>query len=212
MTYLGSRSLEAVRVCAAWPDHDPALRIQLGRRLDPEDDEPFPLDRHGVHDIAQPHVDGFSDEIGLPAAAYSEAVFAHFLRAYPTVPPPFYDVAATSWTPQRRALTVVAPGNYVCAMRAVGLKVLNDRLSEYVRLAAAGETVLVTDRDPVVAEIVPPRTERSPVLANALLADAVRKGWLTPPAVPGTGPAPAPAPVMTLDQLLMELDEDGSDQ
>ena len=53
-------------------------------------------------------------------------------------------------------------------MRSVGLKVL-DKLSEYERLAAAGET----DRDRVVAEIVPPRAERSPLLADALLADAV---------------------------------------
>ena len=42
-------------------------------------------------------------------------------------------------------------------MRSVGLKVLKNKLSEYVRLAAGGETVLVTDRDRVVAEIVPPR-------------------------------------------------------
>ena len=40
-------------------------------------------------------------------------------------------------------------------MRAVGLKVLKNRLSEYVRLAAGGETVLVTDRDRVVAELGP---------------------------------------------------------
>ena len=61
-------------------------------------------------------------------------------------------------------------------MRSVGLKVLNNKLSEYLRLAASGETVLVTDRDRVVAEIVPPRAERSPILADALLADMVRKG------------------------------------
>ncbi len=61
------------------------------------------------------------------------------------------------------------------------IKVLNNRLSEYVRLAASGETVLVTDRDRVVAEIGPPRKTRSPILADALLAEAVRKGWLTPP-------------------------------
>ena len=42
-------------------------------------------------------------------------------------------------------------------MRAVGLRVLKNRLSEYVRLAASGETVLVTDRERVVAEIVPER-------------------------------------------------------
>ena len=55
-------------------------------------------------------------------------------------------------------------------MRAVGLKTLKNRLSEYVRLVAGGETVLVTDRDQVVAELVPPRGGRSPLLADALLA------------------------------------------
>lgn len=43
---------------------------------------------------------------------------------------------------------------------------LNSRLSEYIRLAASGETVLVTDRDRVVAEIGPPRPTRSPILAS----------------------------------------------
>ncbi len=97
-------------------------------------------------------------------------------------------------------------------MRSVGLKVLNNKLSEYVRLAAAGETVLVTDRDRVVAEIVPPRAERSPILADALLADAVRKGWLTPAAMPGAGPPPKPPPVMTMEELLDMLDEARSDR
>jgi prevent-host-death family protein len=49
-------------------------------------------------------------------------------------------------------------------MRSVGLKVLKNKLSEYVRLAAQGETVLVTDRDRVVAEIIPPEKNRTPVL------------------------------------------------
>ena len=61
------------------------------------------------------------------------------------------------------------------------MKVLNSRLSEYVRMAASGETVLVTDRGRVVAEIGPPKVTRSPILADALLAEAVRKGRLTPP-------------------------------
>ena len=68
-------------------------------------------------------------------------------------------------------------------MRAVGLKMLKNKLSEYVRFAAAGETVLITDRDAVVAEIVPPRPGRSPMLADAFLAEAVRRGWITPPAL-----------------------------
>ena len=36
-------------------------------------------------------------------------------------------------------------------MRTVGLKVLKNKLAEYVRIAAAGERVLISDRDRVVA-------------------------------------------------------------
>ena len=97
-------------------------------------------------------------------------------------------------------------------MRSVGLKALNSRLSEYVRIAAAGETVLVTNRDRVVAEIGPPRPERSPILADAMLADAVRKGLLTPPTAPGSGPPPAPPPIMSLEESLALLDEIRSDR
>ena len=89
---------------------------------------------------------------------------------------------------------------------------LNSRLSEYVRLAAAGETILVTDRDHVVAEIGPPRETRNPVLADAMLADAVRNGWLTPPALPLSEIPERPAPVMPLRELLSELDSDRRDR
>jgi antitoxin (DNA-binding transcriptional repressor) of toxin-antitoxin stability system len=89
-------------------------------------------------------------------------------------------------------------------VRSVGLKVLKNRLSEYVRLAAGGETVLVTDRDRVVAELVPPREGRSPLLQDALLAEAVRNGWLTPPTLPPAGPPPR-LPVATMDELMREL-------
>jgi antitoxin (DNA-binding transcriptional repressor) of toxin-antitoxin stability system len=41
--------------------------------------------------------------------------------------------------------------------KAVGVKQLKARLSEYLRLVKAGETVLVTDRDEVVAELRPAR-------------------------------------------------------
>jgi antitoxin (DNA-binding transcriptional repressor) of toxin-antitoxin stability system len=96
-------------------------------------------------------------------------------------------------------------------MRSVGLKMLKNKLSEYVRLAAGGETVLVTDRDRVVAEIVPPQSGRSPLLADALLAEAVREGWLTPPALAGGGPPPR-KPVMTLRQLMQDLQQDREDR
>jgi len=92
-------------------------------------------------------------------------------------------------------------------MRSVGLKVLKNKLSEYVRIAAGGETVPVTDRDRVVAELVPPQTGRSPIVADALLADAVREGWLTPAALAGSGPPPR-KPVMAFRDLMTELRHD----
>lgn len=40
-------------------------------------------------------------------------------------------------------------------MKAVGVKSLKARLSEYLRAVRAGETLLVTDRNVVIAEIRP---------------------------------------------------------
>jgi antitoxin (DNA-binding transcriptional repressor) of toxin-antitoxin stability system len=92
-------------------------------------------------------------------------------------------------------------------MRSVGVKVLKNKLSEYVRMAAAGETVLVTDRDRVVAELGPPRAGTSPLLTDALLADAVRNGWLAPPLV-HDGTAPPRLPVAPVREVLAELARD----
>ncbi len=96
-------------------------------------------------------------------------------------------------------------------MRSVGLKVLKNKLSEYVRLAEKGETVLVTDRDRVVAEISPPREGRAPRIDDVELADAVRRGLVTPPALHRLGP-PGRAPVAPLAAILAELDEDRTER
>lgn len=96
-------------------------------------------------------------------------------------------------------------------MRAVGLKTLKNKLSEYVRLASRGETVLVTDRDRVVAELVPPRAQRAESLADVQLAEAVRRGWVRPPVLPA-GTVPARKPVAPLDVLLSELRGDREDR
>ena len=96
-------------------------------------------------------------------------------------------------------------------MRAVGLKTRKNKLSEYVRLAAGGETVLVTDRDRVVAELVPPQHGRGAFLGDVQLADAVRRGWLTPPTLPAVG-APPRRPVARLDDLLAELADDRAER
>ncbi|MEO8436851.1 MAG: type II toxin-antitoxin system Phd/YefM family antitoxin [Chloroflexota bacterium] len=96
-------------------------------------------------------------------------------------------------------------------MRAVGLKILKNRLSEYVRLAASGETVLVTDRERVVAELVPPREGRATLAQDAMLADAVRSGWLTPALGASDGSVPH-RPIAPLDLLLTELARDRADR
>src|SRR5438552_558930 len=90
-------------------------------------------------------------------------------------------------------------------MRAVGFKTLKNKLSEYIRLAASGETVLVPDRDRVVAEIVPPQPGRGAFLADAMLADAARRGWVTPPTLVGAG---APPRKPKFRDLMREPDQD----
>ena len=98
-------------------------------------------------------------------------------------------------------------------MYTVGLKVLKNKLSEYVRLAAAGETVLVTDRARVVAELGPPRPGLEGIMSDAVLARGIREGWLTPPTHPGTGPPPRkPVKGLSLDQLLADLERDRDDR
>ena len=96
-------------------------------------------------------------------------------------------------------------------MRAVGLKILKNRLSEYVRLAAGGETVLITDRDRVVAEITPPAPGRGQRVDDAVLADLVRNGCLTPALIGPGGDVPR-LPVARLGTLLKELDRDRADR
>lgn len=96
-------------------------------------------------------------------------------------------------------------------MRVVGIKTLKNRLSEYVKVAAGGETVLVTDRDRVVAELRPPQPGRAERLDDALLAEAVRSGWLQAPVVT-SGALPPRQPVASLDDLLGELAKDRSER
>jgi antitoxin (DNA-binding transcriptional repressor) of toxin-antitoxin stability system len=96
-------------------------------------------------------------------------------------------------------------------MRTVGLKVLKNKLSEYVRIAASGETVLIADRERVVAELIPPGEGRAPRVADAMLAELVRSGLLTPALRP-PGPPPATEPVAAWSELANELAADRRDR
>jgi prevent-host-death family protein len=93
-------------------------------------------------------------------------------------------------------------------MRTVGLKILKNKLSEYVRLAAAGETVVITDRNRVVAEIVPPRRE-----PESIIERGVREGRIRLATRGVNWPPPRkPIPGLTLEQLMTELDQNREDR
>jgi antitoxin (DNA-binding transcriptional repressor) of toxin-antitoxin stability system len=91
-------------------------------------------------------------------------------------------------------------------MRAVDIKRLKSQLSEYIRLAATGEIVLITDRDRIVAELRPPSASRAEEAPNALLAEAVRRGLIRPAALL-PGPPPAAEPASLLEDILAGLDK-----
>ena len=66
-------------------------------------------------------------------------------------------------------------------MKAVGIKVLKDNLSKYLKLVRSGEIVWVTDRDEVIAEIHSPTVPIPQKLSawDAFLNDEVRRGAIT---------------------------------
>lgn len=110
----------------------------------------------------------------------------------------------------------VATGDYITAMLTVGIKELKNKLSTYVRAAASGETVLVTDRGTIVAELVPPRSERNmPETSEAerKMAELVRSGIATPAKLRPDAPLPPRQPaIMTQEEFLRDLAAGRGDQ
>lgn len=96
-------------------------------------------------------------------------------------------------------------------MYTIGIKALRNQLSDYVRLAANGETVLVTERDRVVAELGPPRQDRSALLAEVLMADAIDKGLIRPPVTPSKA-VPQTEKVAAWAEIARELEQDREDR
>ena len=98
-------------------------------------------------------------------------------------------------------------------MKTVGLKVLKNKLSEYVRIAASGETVRVTDRGRVVVEMNAPLSAHNDGKKESVLERGIREGWITPAKNPHSGPPLAPPPgIMTLEELMAEIDADREDR
>jgi antitoxin (DNA-binding transcriptional repressor) of toxin-antitoxin stability system len=98
-------------------------------------------------------------------------------------------------------------------MKAVGIKQLKARLSEYVRLARAGELILVSDRDEIVAQLGP--AQHLPPTGDGIdqvLDRLVREGQITRARqVKGASdwsPRPLGLPRDTVSRLLEDLRSD----
>lgn len=93
-------------------------------------------------------------------------------------------------------------------MQTVGITVLKNDLRRYVKLAAAGETVLVTDHGEIVAELGPPkRGRRRRDAAKDGLADDESQGLVVRAKRRGP-PRLKRRPTATLEEILRELRED----
>jgi antitoxin (DNA-binding transcriptional repressor) of toxin-antitoxin stability system len=103
----------------------------------------------------------------------------------------------------------VTTGGHFEDMRTIGVKQLKARLSEFLRAVRAGETILVTDRDQVVAELSPPRRvhPRSDELADTLeqLSDAGEVTLPGPTKSSGWSSRGAGLPTGTAARLLDEI-------
>ena len=64
-------------------------------------------------------------------------------------------------------------------MKTVGVRDLKNKLSEYLRQVRSGESVLVTDRGEVIAEISPPGRDAADTSVPAGLLALARRGIAT---------------------------------
>lgn len=64
-------------------------------------------------------------------------------------------------------------------MKTVGVRDLKNKLSEYLRHVRLGESILVTDRGEVVAELLPPGQGQGDSSVPAGLQSLAKRGLLT---------------------------------
>ena len=99
-------------------------------------------------------------------------------------------------------------------MRTAGVRELKNRISAYLRMVAEGETVLVTDRGRVVAQILPPpvyhglpHASEQAALERLARTGRVRMGAGVPPSAQAIA-LPVPSERLDAAALLAEVRSD----
>lgn len=69
--------------------------------------------------------------------------------------------------------------SYLSVVKSVGVKMLKNNLSKYLKMVRRGETVLVTDRNEVIAEIRRPQAAGAEDRLQAFLEEEARLGRVT---------------------------------
>jgi prevent-host-death family protein len=93
-------------------------------------------------------------------------------------------------------------------MKSVGLRELKNRLSEYVREVRSGESVLVTDRGEVVAELLPAGHRPDDTGVPSGLMALARRGQLTLGASNDATLYPKLSPILKRHRVAVLLDEE----
>jgi prevent-host-death family protein len=93
-------------------------------------------------------------------------------------------------------------------MKSVGLRELKNKLSEYVREVRSGESVLVTDRGEVVAELLPAGPGLDETGVPSGLRALARSGQLTLGASNDAALYPKLSPVLKRHRATVLLDEE----
>ena len=101
-------------------------------------------------------------------------------------------------------------------MRVAGVREVKNKLSEYLRIVAGGETVLVTDHGRVVAQLAPPPPHTPPALSeDEALERLAASGKLRLPRskvpTPGAGPVKGVPPGIDLVAILADVRSRGHD-
>ncbi len=90
----------------------------------------------------------------------------------------------------------------------VGIRELKAHLSSYVKRAAQGETIRVTDRGQVTAVLGPPPSE---VELPEALARGIRDGWITAAGASGPLTSPYPSASLPEGQSTLQIIQDDRD-